>query len=126
LGGSVEIGKEAAGLDLRAPGGRVNRDVFHEREIDHEAVVADGIAGDVMTATPDGNEELLCAPKSHCLDDIGGRLAAGDESWFAIDHRVPDLADFVVAVITGKDDFAVEILPQSLDGRVASSAVFPS
>jgi hypothetical protein len=36
-------------------------DLFHERKIDHETVVADGVAGDVVSAAAGRDEQLLLA-----------------------------------------------------------------
>jgi hypothetical protein len=42
----------------RQPQG-INRDAFHVRQVDHEAVIAHGEAGDVVTGAADGNEQFL-------------------------------------------------------------------
>lgn len=53
LRGRVEVSEGAAGLDGCPAGVPVHLDALHQREVDHEAVIADRIARDVVPAPPD-------------------------------------------------------------------------
>ena len=115
LRGRVEVGEGAAGLDRRPAGIRVDLDVLHQREVDHEAVVADGIARDVVSASSDRDEQVVLARELDGLDDIFGRRAAGDQRGPAIDHGVPDLAHLVVARVAGKKHVPPEVRFELVD-----------
>src|SRR5581483_7743051 len=103
------IGQNTTRLDHGATSPRVDLDLLHERQIDHETVVADGVAGDVVPAAAHCDEQLLLASELHGLADIASGFAASDQRRFAIDHPVPDLARLVVAWISGKKDVSSEM-----------------
>ena len=52
---------------------------LHERKVDHHAAVDRGAPRDVVTASPDGDFELLIARHLNGIDDVGQTAAAGDE-----------------------------------------------
>ncbi len=109
LSRGVEVGQDATGLDLRAAGVHLDANIFHEREIDHESVIANGVAGDVMSTAPDRDDQLLLVPELDRLHDIFGRGAAGDNRGFAVDHGVPDLPHLIVIGISGKKHISPEV-----------------
>ena len=79
LRGRVEVGEGAAGLDGRPAGLGVHLDALHQREVDHEAVVTDGIARDVVPAPSDRDEQVVLASELDGLDHIVWRRATGNE-----------------------------------------------
>ena len=97
LSGRVKVGERASGLDGRPAGARVDLDALHQRQVDHQAVIADGIARDVVPAPSDRDEQTILAPELDGLDDIFRRRAAGDKRGPAVNSGVPDLANLVVA-----------------------------
>src|SRR5688572_29279304 len=72
LGLAVEIAPGCPALDTRRAAGRIDRDATHEREIDYQATVVDGVAGDVVGATADGEQQASLPGEVDALDDIGG------------------------------------------------------
>ena len=79
LGSRVQLGQGAARLRRGPAGAGVHQDVAHRREVDHEAIVADGMAGDVVPATPDRHQQTVPAGEKDRLDDVVGRRAARDQ-----------------------------------------------
>ena len=55
------VTRRAAGSTLRG---------LHLREVDHDAVVAHGIAGDVVPAAADGEQEPVVPREVHRADDV--------------------------------------------------------
>ncbi len=108
LSDRIEIGERAAGLDGRSAGGRVHLNALHQREVDHETVVANGIARDVVAAPADRDEQVVRARELDRLDDIVSRPAARDQRRLAIDRRVPDLSDLVVTRVARKKHVSPE------------------
>ena len=115
LHGRVEVGEGAAGLDNRPAGAWVYLDAFHQREVDHEAVVADCIARNVVPSTPDRDKEVVPAGEPDGLHDIVSRRATGDQRGAAVDHGVPDLAHLVVSLVAGKKYVPAKVRLELID-----------
>src|SRR5262249_38782281 len=105
----VEVGQDAPRIDRGPAGIRVYLDVLHQRQVDHQTVIAHGIARDVVSASPDRDEQFVLARELDGLHDIVGRLAAGDQRRRAIDHGVPDLSYLVVARVSGTNYVSAEL-----------------
>jgi hypothetical protein len=97
----VELSPGQAGLGLHRASRGVDADALHRRQVDHQTAVADGIAGDVVTAAPHGDEQVVGSRKVHRADDVGGPGTAGDQGRFAVDGAVPDASRDVVAGVAG-------------------------
>jgi hypothetical protein len=78
------------------------------REVDHQAPVGDGAAGDVVAAAADGDLEAGLAGEAHRGRHVGGAAAAGDDRRLAIDETVLHAARGVVAVVHGRQNDASE------------------
>ena len=85
------------------------------REVDDEAAVADGVAGDVVAAAADRHEQLVLAGEGDRGDDVGAPGAAGDQGRAAIDHGIEDLAGGVVVRVAGAQQLAAQARPERLD-----------
>ena len=96
----------------RAPGS--TRRGLHLREVDYDTVVAHGIAGDVVPAAADGEQEPVVPREVHRGDDVRRGGAADDERGVLVDHRVPDLACAFVGIVARKKNFAAEVIFQLL------------
>ena len=71
------------------------------REVDDEAVVDDGGAGDVVAAAADGERQSVLGGEADRGGDVGGVGAAGDHGRALVDHAVPDAAGGLVAGWSG-------------------------
>ena len=89
----------AVGVDVHGP---------HGRQVDDQAVVAHGAAGDLVAAAADAHDGAVVAGDSHRLDDVGHVGAAGDHRRVAVDQPVPHPAAFVVAGVVAVDDLAAQ------------------
>jgi hypothetical protein len=76
----------------------------HLREVDHQAAVVDCVAGDVVAAALDRDEQVLLAREVDGVDDIGRAAALHDQRRSTVDQPVPDRARVVVAWIAGSQD----------------------
>ena len=95
------------------------RMAVHAREVDDDAVVDGGEAGDGVPAAAHGDLEVLGAgelERAHHVCDAG---APDDERGTAVEGAVPDHAGLVVAGVGGGDDLAAQALAELLHGRVA-------
>ena len=96
---AVELAPEHARLGTDRPGDGIDADALHARQVEHQAAVTDGLAGDVMPTAPYRDEQVVLACELHRGDDIGRAGAAGDQRRPVVDQRVPDGAGLVVAGI---------------------------
>jgi hypothetical protein len=82
------------GVDLRAA---------QLREVEHEPVVADRQARDVVAAAAHGDAQVPRAGEREPCHDVGGPGAAHDRGRAPVDRGVPDGAGGVVAGVHGRD-----------------------
>src|SRR5262249_49341239 len=66
---AVEIVQGRACLSLNPAVAGVDVDALHGREIDHDTVVADGVACDVVAAAADCHEQRIASSKPDGRDD---------------------------------------------------------
>ena len=94
-------GVELAPADATAGDGglrlRVDLDRLQQREVDHQAAVADGVAGGCVTAALHGDEQVVLAREVDALLDVVGVGGLGDQAGVLVDHAVEDVTGFVVA-----------------------------
>ena len=111
----INLAQGAAWSDAGRTGCRVHLHVLHQREVDHQAVVAHGIACDVVSTPSDRNQEMLRAAKLDGANDILCGSAAGNDRGFTVDHGIPDLAHVVVAGIVRQKHFPLEVRFEFID-----------
>jgi hypothetical protein len=95
---------------------RVNGDAFHQRQIDHQAGIANGETGDVVAGAAHGNEKLLLASAIHRRDHIVATGAAGDQRGPPVDRRVEHGARGVVPLVAWKDQLTSKAGFQLVNG----------
>ena len=62
----------------------VYADALHLREIDHQGVVPDRLAGDVVAGAAHGDEQSVLAGELHGRDNVGSGRALGDQRWLEL------------------------------------------
>jgi hypothetical protein len=107
-GRCVEIRKRGTTLGDGPLRGHVHLHRPHVRKIDNEAVVAQGIAGNVVARAADGKLNPVVAGEVDRLDGILSSGATGDDGGTLVHHAVPDLARLFVLIVTWSDDLAFE------------------
>jgi hypothetical protein len=110
----VEVAQEAPAGHARRARFQIDPHAFHQREVDHDPVVARGEAADAVTTAPDGDDHLLVS----CESDRGGHVldrgAPRDERGSPVDHPVPHEPRGLVVRAPGRHDLALE---GSAEGR---------
>jgi hypothetical protein len=101
---TIEITPRDARLCLSRSGDGVDDDGLHQREVDHEAVVDDRAACDVVAAASDGDGEVMLLGESHGILHVGDAEAANDYGRVLVDGSVVNLSRGVVAVVAGQQD----------------------
>jgi hypothetical protein len=67
----------------------INGNAVHRREIDDDTIVAQGPAGDVVTAAFDSDKKIVRARKLHRPNNVHYTRTAGDQAGMLIDARIP-------------------------------------
>jgi hypothetical protein len=78
------------------------------RKIDNEAVVAQGIAGNVVTRAADGKLDPVVAGEVDRLDGILRSGATGEDCGTLVHHAVPYIARLIELIVTWSNDLAFE------------------
>lgn len=108
----------------RHPGGarrRVDGDVTHERQVEHQTAIAGAQPSSAVAAAADGEEQILLAGEAHRGDHVGDAGTAGDQRRVFVDHAVVDASSNVVAEIPGLDQLTAQRRLQPGDGRGRSN-----
>ena len=95
----VEVGQRRPRTDPGAHRLRIDAHRLHRRQVDHHAAVADGTSGDVVAAAAHRDRQAALVGEADRLDDVGRAGAPHDDARPPVDHRVPDGAGFLVAVL---------------------------
>src|SRR5262249_5176662 len=99
----IDIAPDCAALHPGAPRMRIHAYRSHRREVEHNAALADRVAGHVVATAANGDCPVALAGESDCFDHIAGVTAADDQRRAPIDHGVPYRAGTVVDGIAGLD-----------------------
>nr|WP_287241011.1 hypothetical protein [Mesorhizobium sp.] len=86
----IDIGPRSAALNEGTIEAGRDPHAIHQRHVDHQAAVADGVARNIVASRADRNRQPLFAREIHRRLDIGRTPAARDESGTSVDHAVPD------------------------------------
>ena len=89
----------AKGSPTSATASGIDRNLAHQRQVDHHAVVAQAQASYAVAAAMDGKEKPAISGEVDRSDDVARGPAAGDKRWAGIDRAVTDRPGFVVAVV---------------------------
>ena len=99
LRGPVELSPEyAAGGSCEARV-RVHADRLHQRKVDHEATVADGVARYRVPSPADRDEQSSIPGEANGFDDVVRTCTARDEGRSPIDRAVPDPSRLLVSLL---------------------------
>ena len=110
VGGVVDVARRAAGIDPHGAARRIDAHALHQREVDHQAVVAAAEARAIVAAAPDGDEQALVAAEVHRGDDVGDVHAARDQARPLVDHAVVQRTGGVVVGVAWTDDSSAKAL----------------
>src|SRR5437764_630166 len=99
----IDIAPRASPAGCYCLRGRINPRVFHRREINNETVIADSQASRVMSATANGEKQVLFSGKLYRADYIRHISAACYQARLFVDHSIVHFAGIVVTFIARLD-----------------------
>ncbi len=95
----------------------IHADTFHPGEVNHNPAIIHRIAGDIVTAAPNGNQQLMVPGEIDGLDHIGNPHTANDQGRFPINHPVPHHTGIIIPHIAGLEQRTAQICLECLNGR---------
>ena len=98
---TVELADGQAWFGANGAARRIDANAFHGGEIDHQAVVADGLAGNAVTAATHRYCQGVLIGEADAGHDVGSAGASRYECWVPIDDAVEDHSGGVVAWFAG-------------------------
>ena len=104
----VDIGKRGAGPH---PGGLlvgIDPDAIHRFEIDHQAMITDGISRDIVASAFDREQQVVLAGEVHRSDYIGRAGTPYDDPGFSVDHVVPDRPSLLVVGLSWEESITAK------------------
>ena len=104
----VEVAQGGAAFDPGAAPRRVDAHRAHGRQVDHQAIVGQRAAGDVVAAAAHRQRQALAPGFGDGGRHVGGAGAAHDQRRALVDHGVPYLARLVVVGVAGCDHAAAQ------------------
>src|SRR5882672_2611939 len=123
LGFAVILTPRQTRLGTRRALGRIDPHALHPRQVNHEATIADCVAGDVMPASTYGHQKLVGAGKIHGVNNIGHPSASGDQCRSFVDHPVPDLAGVIIAGVAGTEQLAPQARLECFESYIVDRRV---
>jgi len=102
LGGGVELGPGRAAPARRTLHVGVDMDGLHRREVDHQAAVAERVAGVVVATAPDRDFQIMFLGECQRGGNVAGGAAAHDHRRTAGDATIPDVDRIGVPSISGQ------------------------
>ena len=104
--GAVDVPEQRAALHAHHPRRRVDRDLVHRRQVDHEPVVDAAEPGAVVAAAAHRDPEAALAREPNRGGDIRLVDAVRDRRRMLVDHCVVESAGVVVARVLPALDHA--------------------
>ena len=107
--GMINIAPRASSADCYCPRGRINPRVFHRREINNEAVIADSQPSRVMSSTANGEKQVLFSRKLYRADYIRHIRAACYQPRLFVDHSIVNFTGIIITIVARLDYQASQI-----------------
>ena len=99
LGLAIDIPPGRPALDAHDTSVGIDPHATHRRQIQHQPVIADAVAGDAMSSSPHRGQQLLLAGQVDRVDDISGARALHDQARAAICQAILDNPGLVIPVV---------------------------
>jgi hypothetical protein len=100
--------QQAPACDSSASRPRIDNDLPHSREVNHEAVIAGAKTSQAVPSASNGGQNSNLRGGSDCVLHIAYIRAARDQSWRASYHAIPNGARGFVAALARAKQIAFE------------------
>ena len=108
LGGRVEVEPGGAALGAGQARVRIDLDVPHPRQVDHQTVVDGAVPGGVVAAAADGDLQVVLLSEDQRRRHVGGVDAAGDRRRPPVDQQVEAPAPPLVLAVRRREHVAAQ------------------
>ena len=111
----VEIAKGGARFYKRTLLGRVHADISHAAKINRDAIVAQGISGNIMAGSADGQLQSVLMRERDRGRNVIGSGTPYKHSRALFNHGVPNPASLIIVAVTGQNHAALQFALQILN-----------
>ena len=117
LGLRIELPQLEAGLCSGCDPPGIYTDCLHGRQIDHEAILQDGLPHDIVSAAANRNRDIMLSCETYCLCYITCVATTRNERGLAVDHAVVDLPRLVEVGMCPRQDATGQTSFESVEYR---------
>ena len=86
----------------------IDLDAVHGQQVDHQATVAGGVAGEAMSAAAHRDQQVVGTRETDSAHHVLRHRAAGYQGRMPVEIRVPNPASAVVAGITRQQQLSLQ------------------
>src|SRR5262245_7038510 len=108
MSGVINVAPDASAAGCDGASCGIDSRVFDLREITHHTVITNSQTTCVVTAAADGDKQIVISGEIYAADYVCDVRASRDQPRFLMDHRVVDLAGFIVVGVAWLDQSASE------------------
>src|SRR5262245_14403205 len=108
MSGMINIAPHAAATSCDGASGGIDSRVFNRRQIDHETVITNSQPPRVVPAATDRDKQIVFTREIYASDYVCDVRARRDQARLFVDHRVVNLARFIVICVARLDNSASE------------------
>src|SRR5207248_7901083 len=126
MGGMIDIARRAARTNANGSVSRIYAHALHQRQINHQSVVAAAQAWAIVAASANGDKQPVLPTKIHRGYHIGDVDTLSNQPRPLIDHAVIEAAHFVIARIVRLDHCAAHGSHERFDSLAGHARFGPS
>jgi hypothetical protein len=123
LGLVVEFPQLNTGLGAGRAPERIDAHAFHLGQVNHETPVTEGVARNAVPTSSDGHQQVVGAGKIDGINHVGHASTADNQGGPFANHSIPDGTSFLVALITGTEQWATQAGLESLHGGLVKDRI---
>ena len=106
LGLMINVAESCSALNPSHPCLRIDAYAVHQRQVDHQSSITDGITRRAVTTPANRGQKAILTRKIHALNDVGHAGATRNQGWAFVDHAIENASRFVVSTVLRGENFA--------------------
>jgi hypothetical protein len=107
--GMIDIAPGASATDGDCAGCRIDTSVFDQSQVDDQAIIANSQAAGIVSATANGEKQIIFSRKIYRADDVRHIRAARDQARLFVYHPVVHFTGFIIILIVRFDQSPAQI-----------------
>src|SRR5687768_655874 len=109
----IEVAPRGSAFGTCRTIGRTHANSLHGGQVDHQAVIAYGVARHAVATAADGHPQVALTSNSDGRDHVPDSRTPHDQRRSLVDHSIEDLAGILVAGMPWLNELSLQICPES-------------